>query len=915
MIAGGKVTNGRGDVYFGGRGTGEDSSFDTVSYSRDFSNDGGNLFSDEKFINEFVRARQVLEELRRDPTDALIIDAAAGVIERLNAAGTKVLARDRTHGVESFVGSDKDDVLYGGPGAGDDPRIVINGAGGNDVLYSRGASFTQGGGGDDLVYATLPGNAFYGSGFDGGGGFDTLDLTRPKDLRWSVRMSAANGSQRIEAFRADKGGDIDGGPGSSTMEQAPERLLFGSLTGFEDIRMAGFDDEAVIAGNRNIKIHAGAGDDRLVNSGTDAGNTDLRFFGQSGDDYLYMTGTGTIVGGAGDDELWVQTSGGGQIARGGAGNDLVMVRRMEGVLKGGDGYDTVSFHQSGGVEVDLDLHTVVTPADPNANGIVADLWGFEEIIGSEANDTIYARATAGERLIGRGGQDVIEGRGGGDELFGGDGSDRLYGGAGADFLHGGDGSDHLDGGGGIDTASFAYAAPGTERGELVASDFGAVFADLSTGRAERQGDTDTLVGIENLIGGSGDDVLTGNGGNNALSGGAGDDILSGLKGRDVLVLGAGNDRAFGGKGRDRIVLDQGDAKIYGGRGIDTLDTGDMRGVIRIDSRSGTYTAELAVEIAVWRDTGKTGLRDWSGQSYSPGDIVETQAAFANSSDDLLRSLPRAASDAAQRFETVFADRTKAFSGTFESVEKFVGGAAETRLMLSGQVEDFRGSASGLDLVDLSRATAGVRYDIASGAANSRLLRGDHLVGIDGAIGSDHDDRLKGDAGGNALRGAKGADELTGRGGADTMVGGVGADTLLGGAGDDRLFGGPGDDTLKGGAGKDWLDGGLGIDRLTGNRGADEFRYEEIADARPGKHRDTITDFQRGVDHIRLADIDARTDRDGDQSFKFIGSHEFSGRAGELRYAGGVLSGDVDGDLRADLQISVAGGLGAGDLLL
>ena len=61
--------------------------------------------------------------------------------------------------------------------------------------------------------------------------------------------------------------------------------------------------------------------------------------------------------------------------------------------------------------------------------------------------------------------------------------------------------------------------------------------------------------IENAIGGSGGDVITGNAVANNLKGGAGADRLSGLDGADKLAGGSGNDVLTGGAGRDVLVFD------------------------------------------------------------------------------------------------------------------------------------------------------------------------------------------------------------------------------------------------------------------------------------------------------------------------------------------------------------------------
>src|SRR3546814_9278683 len=58
------------------------------------------------------------------------------------------------------------------------------------------------------------------------------------------------------------------------------------------------------------------------------------------------------------------------------------------------------------------------------------------------------------------------------------------------------------------------------------------------------------VTIENAVGGSGNNTLTGNEASNVLSGGVGNDGLAGGAGTDRLVGGAGTDSLTGGGGND-----------------------------------------------------------------------------------------------------------------------------------------------------------------------------------------------------------------------------------------------------------------------------------------------------------------------------------------------------------------------------
>lgn len=76
--------------------------------------------------------------------------------------------------------------------------------------------------------------------------------------------------------------------------------------------------------------------------------------------------------------------------------------------------------------------------------------------------------------------------------------------------------------------------------------------------------------IENAIGGSGDDHITGNEANNFLDGGAGDDYLSGGAGNDDIDGWTGDDSIYGNKGHDSLWGWSGNDGIHGGDGNDAL---------------------------------------------------------------------------------------------------------------------------------------------------------------------------------------------------------------------------------------------------------------------------------------------------------------------------------------------------------
>jgi Ca2+-binding RTX toxin-like protein len=100
-----------------------------------------------------------------------------------------------------------------------------------------------------------------------------------------------------------------------------------------------------------------------------------------------------------------------------------------------------------------------------------------------------------------------------------------------------------------------------------------------------------------------------------------------------------------------------------------------------------------------------------------------------------------------------------------------------------------------------------------------------------------------------------------------------------------------------------LDGGQGADRLEGGAGGDRFFFRSAAEAAG----DIIVDFTAADgDRIDLRSIDANETLSGKQGFAWMGSAEFSGAAGQLRFADGALQGDLNGDAVADLLVQLAG---------
>lgn len=180
-----------------------------------------------------------------------------------------------------------------------------------------------------------------------------------------------------------------------------------------------------------------------------------------------------------------------------------------------------------------------------------------------ADLTTYPSQTAGldgdDTLLGTTGNDLLAGLDGEDSLAGLDGADLLLGGQGNDQLSGGDGDDILDGGDGTDTAAFG-GADNT--------------VNLSLTIAQQTGEgLDSLLSIESVDAGDGNDQITGNSQVNSISAGRGSDRLSG---------GGGGDRLSGGGGSDQFAYSQPTDSGISRAGRDTITDFNGREGDRID---------------------------------------------------------------------------------------------------------------------------------------------------------------------------------------------------------------------------------------------------------------------------------------------------------------------------------------------
>jgi hypothetical protein len=198
---------------------------------------------------------------------------------------------------------------------------------------------------------------------------------------------------------------------------------------------------------------------------------------------------------------------------------------------------------------------LVLLAEASLLGVSLATASAPDVLGASCTITGTNR---GETLTGTAGPDVICGLGGNDTIYGGAGNDRISGGTGDDQLIGDAGADTLNGGAGADTVDYStVSAPLTITIDGRANDGAA-------------GERDTVaLDVENVIGGSGSDSITGSSAANDLDGGTGNDTISGGGGDDAIDGGTGNDTIGGGAGNDTLDGESGIDQVDGGTGTNT----------------------------------------------------------------------------------------------------------------------------------------------------------------------------------------------------------------------------------------------------------------------------------------------------------------------------------------------------------
>lgn len=742
-------------------------------------------------------------------------------------------------------GTSADDVINGSALSevieGYSGNDTISGMDGDDEIYGNdGADILSGGLGEDALYGGVDNDTLIGE--------DGADILYGQD--GTDALDGGAGDDQLFGGNADD--NLVGGDGADQLYgQAGNDILDG---GNDDDYLDGdIGDDQLTGGAGLDTLYGGAGNDLLAGGADDdylsGGDDDDTLSGDAGNDFLLgNAGNDVLTGGAGTDLLHGYT-----------GNDIFDGGTEDDVIDTGEGVDTILFSKGDGNDVVLTQNNLVrivltgfalnefsvsvVPSDAGeslilqlgtTDSITLSGVSLSQVLAGEIIEFVEFKDANGDLLLTLSGNEIDQPLVPPNYINGNYNHETLIGTEGVDFIYGATGNDTLIGLGGNDTFLFN----GVEGIDVVSGGAG---IDTILGS-----DADDSIGLWEFNGLNTVEVINGGIGHNIVRGGyhgtlfdfsqttllnideidagSGNDTVIGSSGNDVIRGGDHNDTLYGGAGDDVFVVDEMDGMdyFYGDEGFDTI-----LGSVGSDS-IGIYhiNPENSIELI---DGGEGNNKLFGNYFNNLWDFSATQLIN-------IQEL-----DAGNGYDTVIGS-----SGN----DVIRGGSHNDTLY--GQEGDDTFLVDGADGMDY----------VYGGGGNDTLLggSGNDSIGLYSLFVDNSLEVIDGGLGANTIFGSYydnyfdfsntnllNISEILGGNGQDTIIGSAGSDFINGGASQDLLYGGSGADTLYGDTGSDFLSGGEGNDFLSGDSGNDTYEFSY------GFGNDIIQnlDLENGIDVLNI----------------------------------------------------------------
>jgi Ca2+-binding RTX toxin-like protein len=736
-----------------------------------------------------------------------------GGSDTIEVDGTQHLVAITDAGEDSFtIRSGFDILAYLGAGVdrahvlGGEFVRVIGEEDNDEILLSSGSNITvDGGEGNDKLFFT----GGHGINVRGDAGDDQVDIYGGIGLS----VVGGSGNDRLRIF-GSLGGTLDAGKVYALLDgqDGNDALEVRPLLGLQDrglVETVSVEFPHLYAPSwmalpawiaapstttfaSSIAVVGGLGNNTIWLEGAQ------RLYGIGGDEVDTITlqsgGSSEIAGGRASDNITVRAAGSDNRVFGDQGDDIINAYAGTRLgIFGEEGADTIRFHDGqDGFARGGDANDILEILNGSRLVLAGELGDDSLTIaggtsgvaaGGVGEDTLEITGGSLGLLLGQSGSDHLKATGGTQSIVsGGDGDDRIDAANRGDDLYGDDGDDEyriltttsasqllrlrelLY----VDPVDFEPEARGSDTIDLSAFATSAALnlSTIGVFNSQTLGLQSSIPGqlqiillgsLENIVGTTASDVLTGNSESNRIVGLGGNDTILGLSGDDTIEGGAGDDILDGGNGDDVYLFTTAGVSL----GSDTLYEATDNGIDGLDFSGmpvGLGTLNLALATSQELNGGLLSLT--LRQSGSNPTVADVEEVIGTDFDDIIlgnildnRIEPKRGNDTvdgrAGSDIYVFAGRGL---GSDQVIDESAGAGRDTL--------DFVGFDAPV-VLDLTLTTAQPL-----GEMTLTLSAGDSIENV---LGSSYDDTIRGNARDNTIYGAAGKDWLEGRSGNDKLV--------------------------------------------------------------------------------------------------------------------------------------------------